>query len=122
MFPTGAAGAGLLLLRVSIAVSLLTDGTAHCALVKSFGIFIVFSLTATFLCLGFLTPYFSITCCLLALATLWATGRPADLHLVLSIANGIALSMLGPGAYSLDARIFGRRLLSVSSRKRPNAE
>jgi hypothetical protein len=122
MFPTGAAGAGLLLLRMSIAVTLLTDGTAHWALVKSLGILIAICLTATFLCLGFLTPYCSVLYCLLESATLWATGSPNALHLVLSIATGIAVSMLGPGAYSLDARFFGRRLLSVSSGKRPDVE
>jgi hypothetical protein len=31
--------------------------------------------------------------------------------LMLSIPVGIALAMLGPGAYSLDARIFGRRVI-----------
>jgi uncharacterized membrane protein YphA (DoxX/SURF4 family) len=31
--------------------------------------------------------------------------------LMLSIAIGIALAMLGPGAYSLDALIFGRRVI-----------
>jgi hypothetical protein len=34
--------------------------------------------------------------------------------LMLSIAVGIALAMLGPGAYSLDARIFGRRVIVFS--------
>jgi uncharacterized membrane protein YphA (DoxX/SURF4 family) len=34
--------------------------------------------------------------------------------LMLSIAVGIALAMLGPGAYSLDARIFGRRVIIFS--------
>jgi hypothetical protein len=34
--------------------------------------------------------------------------------LMLSIGVGIALAMLGPGAYSLDARIFGRRVIIFS--------
>src|SRR5438309_690587 len=35
MFPTGVAGAGLMLLRLSVATALLTDGTMHWALVRS---------------------------------------------------------------------------------------
>jgi hypothetical protein len=31
--------------------------------------------------------------------------------LMLSVAVGIALAMLGPGAYSIDAKIFGRRII-----------
>jgi hypothetical protein len=34
--------------------------------------------------------------------------------LMLSVPVGIALAMLGPGAYSLDARIFGRRVITFS--------
>jgi hypothetical protein len=30
---------------------------------------------------------------------------------LLGILNALALALLGPGAFSLDARIFGRRLL-----------
>jgi hypothetical protein len=122
MFPTGAAGVGLLLLRVSIAITLVADATVHWTLANSLVVLVAVFLTTTFLCLGFLTPYCSVLYCALELATLWAGGRRNGIHLLLSIATGVAVSMLGPGAYSLDARIFGRRLLSVSSRKRPDAE
>jgi len=34
--------------------------------------------------------------------------------LLMSLAIGVALAMLGPGAYSLDARLFGRRVIVFS--------
>ena len=43
-------------------------------------------------------------------------------HLVISILISAALAILGPGAYSVDARIFGRKLLTVPSRHRPDSE
>jgi hypothetical protein len=34
----------------------------------------------------------------------------------MSILSGGAVALLGPGAYSIDARIFGRHLLSIPPR------
>ncbi|MGD0796884.1 MAG: hypothetical protein ABR910_04090 [Acidobacteriaceae bacterium] len=39
-------------------------------------------------------------------------GR-SELCLVNSILEGAILAVLGPGAYSVDSRIFGRRLLTL---------
>jgi uncharacterized membrane protein YphA (DoxX/SURF4 family) len=117
MFPTGTAGAALFVLRISVAVTLLVDGTAHWALVTSFWIFLGFAIPALFLCLGLLTPYGSICCCLLRLVVLFHTRGQGDFHLGISIVNGLILAFLGSGAHSVDARLFGRRLLTVPPRK-----
>ena len=117
MFPTGTAGAALFVLRISVATTLLVDGTAHWALVTSFWIFLGFAITALFLCLGLLTPYSSICCCLLQLAVFVHTGNKSDFHLSVSMVNSLILVVLGPGAYSIDARLFGRRLLTLPPRK-----
>jgi uncharacterized membrane protein YphA (DoxX/SURF4 family) len=50
------------------------------------------------------------------------TGGQDIFHLVISILISAALAILGPGAYSVDARIFGRKLLTVPSRHRPDFE
>jgi uncharacterized membrane protein YphA (DoxX/SURF4 family) len=117
MFPTGTAGAALLVLRVSIAATLVVNGTAHWALVTSFWILLGFALLAIFLCLGLLTPYCSAVGCLVQLYVLWI-GRGGNQFLLLSsILNSGVLAALGPGAYSIDARVFGRKLLTLPSRR-----
>jgi hypothetical protein len=42
------------------------------------------------------------------------TGGTNEFHLAVSILNAAILAVLGPGAYSVDARIFGRRILDVT--------
>jgi hypothetical protein len=61
------------------------------------------------LCLGLLTPATSALCVLIEIVV-WhsATGAIATLH-VCAILVAVALAMLGPGAYSLGAKLFGRR-------------
>ncbi len=121
MFPTGTPGVALLLLRLSVAATLLVDGTGYWALVTSSWILIAFLLSAILLCLGLLTPYCSFLCCLTELGVLFTNGGQNQFHLVISIANSAALAILGPGTYSFDAHIFGRRLLSFPPRKTPNS-
>jgi len=117
MFPTGMAGAALLVLRVTVAATLVFDGTAHWALATSFWILLGFAVPAMLLCLGFLTPYCSVLSCLLQLAVLLITGSQNEFNLAISILNSGILAILGPGAYSIDAHIFGRRLLIVPPHK-----
>jgi hypothetical protein len=116
MFPTGMAGAALLVLRVTVAATLVFDGTVHWALMTSFWILSGFAVPAILLCLGFLTPYCSALSCLIQLGVLISTGQN-EFNLAISILNSGILAILGPGAYSIDAHIFGRRLLIVASRK-----
>lgn len=114
MFPTGAAGAALLVLRVLVAATLVDNVTAHWAPVSSLWVVWAAALLAIVLCFGFLTPYFSILSCLIQLGMLLvlSEGR-SELCLVNSILEGAILAVLGPGAYSVDSRIFGRRLLTL---------
>jgi uncharacterized membrane protein YphA (DoxX/SURF4 family) len=75
--------------------------------------------------LGFLTPI----CCGLAAAgnlfinPVWLPSSQTPTH-ASSIAHlnlaiiGIALVLLGPGAFSLDARLFGRREIIIPDSKR----
>ncbi len=117
MFPTGAAGAALFILRVSVAVSLLVDGTARWALVTSWWTLLLFLLPAMLLMLGFLTPYASAISCLTQSGVVILSGGHNRFHLLLSILNSGVVALLGPGAYSIDAHIFGRRLLTVPPRR-----
>lgn len=117
MFPTGTAGAALFALRVSVAATLMVDGTAYWGLATSSWLHLGLAVPATFLCFGFLTPYFSAISCLIQLGMLLFASGQNEFHLMISAFNSGIVAVLGPGAYSVDARIFGRRLLSIPPHK-----
>jgi len=118
MFPTGLPGIALLLLRFVVAATFLTDGTAHWTLVNSPWTLVLCASVAISLCVGVLTPYSSIVIIIIELLTAYCTSGTNSFHLAVSILNSGILALLGPGAYSVDARIFGRRLISLPPRKR----
>ncbi|HET9448066.1 MAG TPA: hypothetical protein VFO35_17505 [Steroidobacteraceae bacterium] len=112
MFPPGLPGLALLLLRASVAVALLLDaygqrealpGWAHATV-------ILISLVVS---AGYLTPI--VAGAALAFHTFMWLAAGADFDaaataLVFAL-DAMALALLGPGAYSLDSRRFGRRLV-----------
>jgi uncharacterized membrane protein YphA (DoxX/SURF4 family) len=54
----------------------------------------------------------------LAVAELWiafAASGKAETHLLLG-ALSAGLAMLGPGAWSIDARLFGRKRIEIADR------
>jgi len=112
MFPTGTAGVALFALRISVAGTLVVDGTAHWSLVTSSWILVEYVLPASFLLLGLLTPYFSVLSALIQIHVLITAGGNDQFHLITSILSSGILAMLGPGAYSVDAHLFGRKLIS----------
>lgn len=62
------------------------------------------------LCVGLWTPIVGGALSILALrSALWGTADPWAQILLAS--QGAALAMLGPGAFSIDARLFGRKRL-----------
>ena len=70
---------------------------------------------AMFLLVGLWTPAAGV---LLAVAELCLTfSHPIDpwRHILLG-ALGVALAMLGPGAWSVDARLFGRKRIHIPHR------
>ena len=115
MFPTGAAGIALVLLRVSVSALLVTnivpseDSVVHMWELTGLG------LLGASLCLGVFTPVASILACLVEIAALSDLKQIGMTHLIVSILIAASLAMLGPGAYSVDARMFGRRLVVSSS-------
>jgi hypothetical protein len=115
-FRAGTVGTALLVLRVLIAATYIVDGTAHLALVTSFWIWLIFAMPAFCLCLGLVTPYCATLCLLVQLVVLVATGSSDKFHLATSMLMSGVLALSGPGAYSLDARIFGRRRLVLPPR------
>src|ERR1043165_5251580 len=103
MFPQGGPGVALLLLRISVAA-------IHLLFVGVLLVFISLSI-------GFLTPHLSVIACVYAIANMLIGSQPGNLACVFSICDAAALALLGPGAYSVDARLFGRRVMVVPPRK-----
>src|ERR1700723_2013303 len=69
--------------------------------------------------LGFLTPILSLLCCLCETAYLLSRGQTNTAFVAVSVLLAIGLSLLGPGAYSLDARLFGRRVIVFPPNENP---
>ena len=117
MFPSGLAGFAFLLLRFAIAAMLLVDGTARWVRVTTLWGLLGYALIAACLCLGFMTPYCACISCLVQLGTFYVTRGDNGFHLAVSILSSGIVAILGPGAYSIDANIYGRRQLKLSPRK-----
>ena len=106
MFPDRAPGVGLVLLRLGLCAAVLTLPMASTGWLQlaSTGWLQLASLAAACLLLvGVWTP-------LAAVALLLMMGLHAASHWAW-LPLPVALLLLGPGAYSLDARRFGRRVL-----------
>ena len=112
----------MLLLRGSVAATLLLDASTRMAALAPPWMFIVLILLAISLCIGFLTPILSVLCCFFEIAGLLSGGGADAAVILVSILNAAALALLGPGAYSLDARLFGRRVLAPPYRRHHEGE
>jgi hypothetical protein len=108
MFPRGLPGVALLLLRVSVSVAVLIECYGHrnelpgwiqaAAWVISIALFV-----------GFLTPIVALTgLAFHGLIWLGFDGVPIA-FMVIRLLDVVAVTLLGPGAYSMDAYRFGRR-------------
>jgi uncharacterized membrane protein YphA (DoxX/SURF4 family) len=125
-FPDGFPGAGLLLLRAAVGGFFLVQATAyllhwHGLLFLNLAIGLALLATGGLLLIGYLTPFVCVPgvlfCVGSALSWLpWSPGLALfEGRLTPAFAAVIALALmgLGPGAYSLDARLFGRREIVI---------
>jgi putative oxidoreductase len=117
-FPEGWPGTGLLFLRAVAAIPPLQHAIAGLLaqpLPALINLQLLAAAAAALLLVGLWTPVAGI---LLAIAELCLTfSHPIDpwRHILLG-ALGAALAMLGPGAWSVDARLFGRKRIQIPLR------
>lgn len=115
-FPSQWPGVGLLLLRALVGYSLIAHGLAYVRTpadsVVAWGLAALTFVGAAFLLLGLMTPLVAL------LVAVGASGIALfDGYLAITdlIGLSIAIALLGPGAFSLDARMFGRREITIPS-------
>ena len=116
MFPRRGPGIGLLLLRVSVAVTLGAGALDHPGVSSSRWLMLSVSTASLSLAVGLMTPIVSVALGVFVLADIVtgpASSRPADW---VALFDAVALALLGPGAYSVDAHRFGRRVTVLRAR------
>jgi uncharacterized membrane protein YphA (DoxX/SURF4 family) len=130
-FPSGRPGAGLLLLRGVLGATLFAQGAEYLlrwhdlpSLMAT--VALVLMVIAAFLLVGYLTPLASVLgglACLSSAVPLisGSTSSPLATNPAVAFATAIAAALffLGPGAFSLDARVFGRREIVISNSRPP---
>jgi len=117
-FADGWPGIGLLLQRLLIGSALIHYGIAnlmHRENLASTGLSLVEAAAGMLLLVGLWTPVAGV---LAAVAQVWSlslgTGDPWT-SIALAILTA-TLAMIGPGAWSVDARLFGRKHMEIPSR------
>jgi putative oxidoreductase len=114
-FARGWPGAGLLAQRIVAAGLLLHSAIAH-TLQATYAPSTVLQMTAAaagvFLLLGLWTPAAGTTLAIAELALLIAHRADPRLCVLLAVL-GATLAMIGPGAWSIDARLFGRKQVRI---------
>jgi|SRR5215510_5205383 len=117
-FPNSWPGRGLLLQRVVTAAVLLCCGFGHLKEPLHFAFIFPYAIGAcagVLLLIGLWTP---ICGTLIALLEAWiaVSGAGGSAIPIMLSTLGATLAMIGPGAWSIDARLFGRKHLEIPER------
>jgi hypothetical protein len=127
-FPDGSRGAGLLLLRAAGGAVLIAEGAAYLSDKDELGwlALVVFSVSAVvglLLLIGFLTRPVAVVATVIGVSILFswfpklkAVQPVSPMTDALFAVIALAVICLGPGAYSIDARLFGRREIIIPTR------
>jgi putative oxidoreductase len=114
-FPTGRPGAGLLLLRLAVGASLILEKIPMMGIIPQslvFGARVALVCVGVFLVCGLWTPVMGSIAAVIELLITFSPGGVEVTHILLVILS-ISLALLGPGAFSVDAHIFGRKRIDI---------
>jgi putative oxidoreductase len=115
MFPGGRPGAGLVILRLAAAIPLIIGGGLAVQDAPQLGLHAMYFAAigvGTLLLAGLWTPVAGSFQAIIEVWIFFSRGDGANVHLLLA-ALGVSLVMLGPGAWSVDARLFGRKRIDI---------
>jgi uncharacterized membrane protein YphA (DoxX/SURF4 family) len=123
VFPSGWPGVGLLLLRALVALTLVAQtltylGSANLS-VPGWSLAGLAFVIAICLLVGLMTPIMALIIGLSAIALAGSNLFESTQTMVNLIVLTTAIGLLGPGAFSLDARMFGRREILIPNSTRP---
>lgn len=113
-FPDSWPGIGLLLLRAAAAIAIMSDGVLSLWVAGeplSLAMKVAAFASGGLLLLGLWTPFASAAQAFLELWLAVVTDRFA-LHFLIAVI-GVSLIALGPGAWSVDSKLFGRRRIDL---------
>ena len=118
MFPNGWPGVGLLVLRLAAAVPLIFGGAPELRGVPHSWLYaaqFVAIGVGILLVAGLWTPLAAALQAIIEIWIIFSQGWGASIHYLLAVL-ALSLVMLGPGAWSVDARLFGRKRLDIRRR------
>jgi putative oxidoreductase len=116
-YPDGAAGIALLLLRMACAwIAFLVIARLRFPQFSPNASLVVSAAFALALALGCGTRIVAFVFAAAAIATAFMTGSDGALTMIARACGCAALGLLGPGAYSIDANVFGRRVIRLQPR------
>ena len=119
-FPTGAPGCGLVLLRVVAALSLQADASGNLVLTQHASIpGVALILLSLALLVGLFTPVVALLAAMIEAAMLGSSTSPGMALMLQGPVICVTLALLGPGGYSLDARLFGSRVVVLHASDQP---
>jgi len=114
-FPNGRPGAGLLLLRFAVGASLIVEKVPLIWVIpQPFGIevrIVMVCVGISLLC-GLWTPVMGALAAAIELLIAFSPVGGDATHILLAILS-FSLALLGPGAWSIDGHIFGRKRIDI---------
>ena len=116
-FPEGWPATGLVFLRAATAIPFVQFITSSQGAPLPVAVIFQFlaAICSALLTIGLWTPVAGLFLAVSEMALLLFPSGSGSMHIVLA-ALGAALAMIGPGAWSVDARLFGRRRIRIPQR------